>query len=151
MTLESTANKYVPSTRPADRKSHGRSRVSNGTDVLPQVDGRSVIARRYRDISSRIVSDNAGADQCSETRLQLIRRFAAAAVLAEQMEARLANGEEISIAEHCQLASTMVRIAHRLGINRIPKDLSLSDPAITIYEQELARLEAEDAQEDASP
>jgi hypothetical protein len=32
-----------------------------------------------------------------EARKQLIRRLAAAAVLAEQMEARLANGEEISI------------------------------------------------------
>jgi hypothetical protein len=85
-----------------------------------------------------LLADNAGADQCSETRLQLIRRFAAAAVLAEQMEAELANGGKIDIAEHCQLASTMVRIAHRIGIDRIPRELNpLDDEALRIYEQEL--------------
>src|SRR5215471_12058011 len=29
-----------------------RSRVTNGSDVLPGVDGRSLVARRYRDIAS---------------------------------------------------------------------------------------------------
>jgi hypothetical protein len=58
--------------------------------LLPDVDGRSAIARRYRDIVSAILVDQGGADQCSEARKQLIRRFAAASVLAEQMEAALA-------------------------------------------------------------
>jgi hypothetical protein len=49
--------------------------------------------------------------------------------LAEQMEARLANGAEIDIAQHALLCSTLVRVAQRIGINRIPKDVvpSLSD------------------------
>jgi hypothetical protein len=34
--------------------------------MLPDVDGRSTIARRYRDISGAIVSDQRGIDQCSE-------------------------------------------------------------------------------------
>jgi hypothetical protein len=61
--------------------------------------------------------------------LQLVRRFAAAAVLAEQMESRLANGEQIDIAEHAVLCSTLVRIAQRIGINRVPKTIvpSLDD------------------------
>jgi hypothetical protein len=42
----------------------------------------------------------AGAAICSESRKQLIRRFAAAAVIAEQMEAKLARGEDISITDH---------------------------------------------------
>jgi hypothetical protein len=61
--------------------------------------------------------------------LQLIRRFAAAAVLAEQMEARLANGEQIDIAEHATLSSTLVRLAQRIGIDRVPRDVGLTlDP-----------------------
>jgi hypothetical protein len=106
------------------RKSHARSRVSNGTDVLPGVDGRSLIARRYRDICAAIATDQGGAERLSETRLQLIRRFAAAACLAEAMEARLANGEQIDLAEHAQLASTLVRIAQRIGIDRLPRDVT---------------------------
>ncbi len=107
---------------PFDRKTHFRSRVSNGHDLLPGVDGRSLIARRYRDISNALTIDQGGSD-LSEARLQLIRRFAAAAVLAEQMEARLARGETIDIGEHALLVSTLVRVAQRIGIDRIPKNV----------------------------
>jgi hypothetical protein len=105
-------------------RKHGRSRVSNGAELLPDVDGRSIIARRYRDIMSAIVVDQGGADQISETRLQLIRRFSAAAVLAEQMESRLANGEQIDVSEHALLVSSLVRIARLIGIDRVPVDIS---------------------------
>jgi hypothetical protein len=110
-------------------KDMNRSHVTNGTRVLPNVDGRSTIARRYRDILTAIITDQGGADRLSEARVQLIRRFAAAAVIAEQMEAKLAQGEEINIVEHAQLASTLVRIAQRIGINRLPKNITptLSD------------------------
>jgi hypothetical protein len=111
-------------------RSKGRSRITNGHEVLPDVDGRRLIARRYRDIIEAIIIDQGGIDRCSESRKQLIRRFAAAAVIAEQMESRLANGETISITEHAQLASTLVRIAQRLGINRRFKDIT---PALPDY------------------
>ncbi len=108
------------------RKPTARSRVSNGKDLLPDVDGRSIIARRYRDIMSAIVIDQGSPDRISEARLQLIRRFAAAAVLAEAMESKLARGEQIDISEHALLCSTLVRVAQRIGINRVPKNVSLS-------------------------
>jgi hypothetical protein len=100
-----------------------RSRITNGRDVLPGIDGRGVIARRYRDIANAIASDQGGADHLSEARLQLVRRFAAAAVLAEQMEAKLPNGEKIDISEHALLCSTLVRVARQIGVNRIPREI----------------------------
>jgi hypothetical protein len=109
------------------RKVYGRSRISNGHDLLPDVDGRSLIARRYRDIANAIFVDQGGIDHCSESRQQLIRRFAAAAVLAEQMEGKLARGEEIDIQQHALLCSTLVRVGQRIGINRVPKDV-ITDP-----------------------
>jgi hypothetical protein len=108
----------------ATRKPQARTRVTNGEDILPGVDGRSIIARRYRDIAAAIAADQGGADRLSEARLQLIRRFAAAACLAEQMEARLANGEQINITEHALLVSTLVRVTQRIGINRIPRNIT---------------------------
>jgi hypothetical protein len=105
-------------------KSHGRSRVINGRDVLPNVDGRSIIARRFRDIVNAMIADHGSADQCSESRMQLIRRFAAAAVLAEQMEAVLANANSIDIREHALLCSTMVRIARQIGVKRVPRNVT---------------------------
>jgi hypothetical protein len=85
------------------RKARTRSRISNGSAMLPNVDGRGPIYRRYKDIANAILSDQGGADQCSETRLQLVRRFAAISVLAEQAEAKLARGETIDISEHALL------------------------------------------------
>jgi hypothetical protein len=121
-----------------ERKSHGRSRVSNGRDILADVDGRSLIARRYRDIVSAILADQGGADQCSESRKQLVRRFAAAAVLAEQMESKLANGETIDISMHAQLCSTLVRVAQRIGIDRIAKDVTTLSDYLRAQQPEIA-------------
>src|SRR5437660_12008556 len=82
------------------RSSKQRSRMTNGTALLPDVDGRSAIARRFKDITSGILAHQGGADQCSESRLQLVRRFAAAAVLAARIERRLAKREPFDIQEH---------------------------------------------------
>ena len=125
MSLQGDHNK--PAHRPSKAALKGRgqfkSRVTLGRDVLPNVDGRSTIARRYRDIASAIVNDQGGVEQCSETRQQLIRRFSAAACIAEKMEAALVRGEQIDVAEHGLLCSTLVRIAQRIGINRVPKTI----------------------------
>jgi hypothetical protein len=108
----------------ADRKVYARSRLTNGKDILPNIDGRSLIARRYRDICAAIAADQGGLEQLSEARLQLIRRYAALCVMAEKMESRLVQGAEIDIIEHAQLTATMVRVAQRIGLDRIPRDVS---------------------------
>jgi hypothetical protein len=99
-------------------------------------------ARRYRDIVAQIVIDQGGG--LSESRMQLIRRFAAASVLAEQMEAKLANGEEIDIQQHALLCSTLCRVGMRIGINRVPKDIT--PPDLKTY---LAMKQTNDAEEEA--
>jgi hypothetical protein len=62
--------------------------------------------------------------------VQLIRRFAAAAVLAEQMEAELARGISINIQKHALLCSTMVRVARQIGVKRVPRNVT---PALADY------------------
>jgi hypothetical protein len=114
-----------------DRKHTGkpgpaqRSKVTNGKELLPGLDMRTAMARRFKDITVAIYSDQGGADHCSESRKHLVRRFAAAAVLAEQMEAKLARGEEIDIQQHALLCSSLVRLAQRIGIGRIARDVTL--------------------------
>ncbi len=127
--MELAASSMGDSNKVARLKNTQRSRVTNGRDVLPNVDGRSIIAKRYKEIANAILVDQGGVDQCSESRKQLIRRFAAASVLAEQMESKLANGEEINVQEHALLVSSLVRVANKLGINRVTRDLgpTLSD------------------------
>ena len=109
--------------------SRARSAVTNHKDLLPGLDGRSATARRFRDLVNAFVADMGGLDRCSEIKLGLLRRLAAATVQAELLEARMVNGEEIDISQLCTLASTTVRLSQRLGLERKQRDVtpSLSD------------------------
>ena len=135
----------VAATLPTDRrkvtrlKPAQRSRVTNGSGgALPNVDGRSAAARRFKDIANAL-ADQYG--ECSESRLQLIRRFAAASVLAEQLESRLANGEQINVQEHALLCSSLVRLANKLGgLDRVAKTIV---PSVADYVASLNAQEAE--------
>jgi hypothetical protein len=117
-------NGQTPASGPKKVKDHRRSRVTNGSALLPGIDGRSPTAKRYKDLVCIIVADQGGADMLSEARMQLIRRFAAAACLAEQMEARVVAGEKIDLEEHAKLSSTLVRIVNHLGLERVPRDVT---------------------------
>ena len=108
---------------PAPDKRH-RSKLTNHRGLLPDLDGRSQGARRFRDIVSQIALDLGGLDSLSEAKVQLCKRFAAASVLSERMESKLANGGAIDITEHGQLCSTLVRIANHIGVERVPKDIA---------------------------
>ena len=101
--------------------SRARSAVTNHKDMLPGLDGRSATARRFRDLVNAVVADMGGLDRCSEIKLGLLRRLAAATVQAELLEARMVNGEQIDIGQLCTLASTTVRIASRVGLERRTK------------------------------
>jgi hypothetical protein len=76
-------------------------------------------SRRYGEIVAALINDQGGADDLSEARLQLVRRFAAYALLAEQMEAGLMRGDEINVSEHALACNMLVRIAHSIGLDRI--------------------------------
>jgi hypothetical protein len=125
MTRRARLPKSRDSRSVAERKSNGRSRVSNGHKTLPDADGRSMVARRYRDIASAVLIDQ-NPESCSEARKQLIRRFAASCVLAEQLEAALARGEDINVEQHALLVSSAVRITRQLGLGRIAKNVTPS-------------------------
>ena len=121
------------------RKQHARSRVSNGADILPNVDGRSLVARRYRDILSALISDAGGAEQLSAVGLHLRRRFSATCALADDMEARSVNGEQIDVTQHALLVSSSVRLARQIGVARIPKNIT---PTLDEYLQRRSTVEA---------
>jgi hypothetical protein len=113
-----------PSQLPRARKLQARSAVTNHKDLLPGLDGRRAEARRFRDLVLSFISDMGGLDQCSEIKLGLVRRLAAATVQAELLEARMVNGETVDVATLCQLASTTVRIATRLGLERVSREVN---------------------------
>jgi hypothetical protein len=74
-------------------------------------------ALRHREITQALIAEQGGLAKCTEARRQLIRRFAAAAVWTEQIEAMAARGHRVDVKAYALLASTMVRIAQCLGID----------------------------------
>jgi hypothetical protein len=117
----------MPPTSPpsaSGKAKSGRARATNHRDLLPRVtDGRAPQARRFRDLVRSMISDAGGVENCTEVRLGLIRRLAAATVLSEEIEGKAVNGQVVNINEFCQLASTTVRLASRLGLRREPRQV----------------------------
>lgn len=90
-----------------------------------EVDGRTLTARRYRDLCAELASD-AGGDPSSAQWL-LICRAAGLTVQLELLEARIVQGEQIETAEYASLSNVLIRLLNTLGLNRKAKDVS---PAI---------------------
>jgi hypothetical protein len=59
-----------------------------------------------------------------------VRQLAALTVKAEQIEAQMVMGQQINISTLCTLASTVMRLSSRLGLERAPGDAT---PTLSNY------------------
>jgi hypothetical protein len=91
-----------------------------------ELDGRTNAAKAFDKLVGEIERDLGGRDQLSAIELTLIEGYAGAAVALQDMNARRALGQPVDMAEHSQVASTMVRIASRLGLNKRMRDVTPS-------------------------
>ena len=99
-----------------------RSRVSNGSAVLDNVDGRSAVARRYRDVLNELISDLGGDPSGAQS--AIIRRASALCVVCEQAEAEMVAGGVLDLAEFTTAANSLRRLLSDLGLERRAKDIS---------------------------
>ena len=105
------------SSRLAARKPEARSRVTNGRQLfLADVDGRSVAARRYRDVVQDISIDLGGNPSTAE--LILVKRAAALTVQAETMEAAIAQGESLDTEALLPVVNALCRVLNAIGLKR---------------------------------
>jgi hypothetical protein len=121
-------------------KPQARSRISNGSAVfLEGVDGRSVLARRYRDILASLVSDMGG--DPSEAQSLIARRSATLAVWCELAETAMAKGDNLDIAEFTTAANALRRLLSDLGLERRARDVTHQTLAEIAEELEAGRAE----------
>jgi hypothetical protein len=105
-----------------------RSRVSNGSKLLPLTDGRSTTSRRFRDLYQDIAADLGGLDRLSEGQKQLCRRAAMLSAESERLEAMSARGEEFDANLYGQMCDRLGRVFQRIGLRRVPREtLSLRE------------------------
>jgi hypothetical protein len=108
-----------------------RSRVSNGSRLLPSCDGRSTWARIMRDTFSSLVAHCGGADVISETRRLASRRTSVLeselCFLEDKFAKLRAEGSEPDASTldlYGRLADRQRRLSESLGWDRTPRDVT---------------------------
>jgi hypothetical protein len=94
--------------------------------LLPGVDGRSVWARRCRDVIDLHISDLGGADNVSEAEKSIVRRCAALTVELEHLEfmfatAGSATPDQLDLYQ--RTANSLRRHLETIGLERRPRDV----------------------------
>lgn len=109
-------------TRPA------RTRLSNGKQLFLEssVDGRSLIARRFRDLQSDIVSDLGGASEISEAEMALVRRAVTLIVYCEMFESRMAETGKLDSEAYLPCVNALAKLLNALGLKRRPRQVGPS-------------------------
>ena len=108
-----------------------RSRIANGSSLFlanaggEPLDGRTVMARVFRDTLDAIVADLGGRDELTEAEFQLARRAAALSVECLRAETYQAAGRELDIDNYCKAVGALNRALLSLGLRRRPKDVTL--------------------------
>jgi hypothetical protein len=88
------------------------------------LDGRTKARKQFDAIAQGIADDLKGSGKLSTIQLHLIETFAGCAIIINAINARLLSGEPIDVTEHSQAASTLVRLASRLGLHRRMRDVN---------------------------
>ena len=138
------------------QKLQGRARITNGADLLPTVDGRSIWARIMRDTMGDMFSHLGGEDNMTAPSRMLSRRvgaFEAELIHLEDKFARArAEGREPEHADldlYSRMSSAQRRMFEALGLERRQRDITPSlDAYITAkYSKADAELEPEEVVE----
>lgn len=124
------------------RLSHGRSRITNGSALLPGIDGRSAWVRRAKDVIASHLSDMGGKDNTSAAERSIVRRASVLTVELERLEARFAVAGETAAVDldlYIRASGNLRRLLESVGLERRSRDVT---PSLSEY---LARYDGEQA------
>jgi hypothetical protein len=122
-------------TRPTRaHRSRQRSRVANGSELVPGVDQRSVWVRRAKEQLADFISDLGGIDNTSAAERGIVRRAAVLGVELERMEkafaeAGQANPDEIEL--YARVSGNYRRLLESVGLQRRAKRVLDLDDYLT--------------------
>jgi hypothetical protein len=89
-----------------------------------QLDKRTSAAAQFDAIAKAIAEDLGGEANLSTVQKHLVEAFAGCAIHVGHLNALLTLGQDIDILAHSNAISTMVRVATRIGVNRIARDVT---------------------------
>lgn len=116
-----------PADRPENVQRKQRSRLTNGSALLPGVDGRSPWVRRCKDVIAAHLSDLGGEDNTSAAERSIIRRASTMTVELERLEAKFALAGEADANEldlYSRIAANLRRQLESVGLERRAKQVT---------------------------
>jgi hypothetical protein len=125
--LESELKIPPPSAPNRHSKDALRSRITNGSTLLPGVDGRSAWVRRCKDVIAAHISDLGGIENCSAAEYSIVRRASTLTVELERLEVRFATAGEADANEldqYARVAANLRRLLEAVGLRRRPRDVT---------------------------
>jgi hypothetical protein len=125
--MEAMPNSSADRRRVARHKDPQKSRVANGSALLPGLDGRSLWARRAKEVLAAHISDLGGASNVSETEHALLRRAVTLIVELERREVGFAQAgavDDEALAIYQTTVNTLRRTLEALGLQRRPRDVT---------------------------
>ena len=131
--------------RAPDSKAYGRSRITNGTALLPGTDQRSPWIRRCKDVIAAHLSDTPDASAAERS---IIRRAAVLTVELEQLEVKFATAGVADRADldlYQRTAGNLRRLLEAVGLQRRARDVTPTIAQI-LAEDEAARAAAKAAE-----
>jgi len=111
----------------AETKPTHRSAMTNGSVVLPGVDGRSTWVRRLRDLIALHLADLGGEDAVSAAERSIVRRAATLTVELERLEAKFATAGQAEAGElalYTTTSNTLKRLLEAVGLRRRSRDVT---------------------------
>jgi hypothetical protein len=150
---EVTSNSSPDRPRVDRKKDARKSRIGNGSALLPGIDGRSAWVRRCKDVIAAHLADLGGIDNCSTAEYSLVRRASTLTVELERFEAKFATAgeaspEDLEIYQRC--ANSLRRLLEAVGLQRRAKLVSSLGDVIR-EDQQAQRLRLVQCQDEAAP
>lgn len=94
-----------------------RSKITNRSEMLRGIDGRSAEARRFRDLIEGFAADF-GATPPGEREQALIRQAAALTVQIELLQAKIVRGDNVDLQQLTRLSNVQTRALKALGLHK---------------------------------
>lgn len=105
-----------------------RSRVTNGSRVFVEGDGRSAWSRRWKDIVAALADDLGGEDAIGEIERSLIRRAAALTCEVEKLEGMLSEGKDVDVDALARIVGHLRRVLEQLkGKRPAKREMTLAE------------------------
>src|SRR5579864_5251255 len=124
MTMQSPADRLSVTSGVARRKDPQRSRIANGSALLPGIDGRSAWIRRCKELIADHISDLGGEDNTSAAERSIIRRASVLTIELERLELKFAQAGQASADDldlYSRASANLRRLLEAVGLKRVPR------------------------------